>query len=267
MSGKSHLSQKSPLPSFASTVVLPVLGVAVTVAAWWSTTVVFEIPTLIVPTPLDVIESFRHLPEYLLDNTLVTLSETLIGFGLSITIGLIIAVAIASSRVVERMFYPMLVALNAVPKIALGPLLVLWMGFEQKPKVVMVLLVCFFPIVISSAYGLTSTPTELIEYARSLDAPRWRIFAKVRFPYALPHIFVGLKTGVALAVIGAVVGEFSGGNDGLGYVIQAAGAAADTPLAFAAIALLAAMSIILFYVLVGIERLLLPWSRETTSAR
>lgn len=265
MSDRTNPAGQRSLPNAVSLAVLPALGVVIAITAWWLATVAFDIQTLLVPAPPDVVEAFRRLPGYLIDNTWVTLSETLMGFGLSAAIGLVIALAIAGSQIIERMFYPMLVALNAVPKIALGPLLVLWMGFEQKPKVVMVLLVCFFPIVISSTFGLTSTPTELIEYARSLDAPRWRIFVKVRFPYALPQIFVGLKTAVALAVIGAVVGEFSGGNDGLGHVIQSAGAAADTPLAFAAIALLAVMSILLFYLLVGLERLLLPWARETTS--
>lgn len=260
-------SERRQLSTGISAALLPMLGLVLAVAGWWLATALFNIQTLLVPAPPDVVEAFLELPSYLMSHTWVTVSETILGFGLAIVIGLVIALAIASSRVVERMFYPMLVALNAVPKIAFGPLLVLWMGFERQPKIAMVLLICFFPIVISSAYGLTSTPTELIEYARSLDTARWRVFLKVRFPYALPQIFVGLKTAVALAVIGAVVGEFSGGDDGLGFVIQAAGSAADTPLAFAAIVLLGGVSIILFYFLVGVERMLLPWAREITSTR
>jgi NitT/TauT family transport system permease protein len=246
---------------------LPALGVAVAVAAWWLAVDVFNVKRVLVPAPLDVVAAFRRLQGYMLQQTWVTLTETLIGFTLAIAVSVLIAVGIASFRVIERMFYPLLVALNAVPKLALAPLFVMWMGFEQRPKIVMVLLLCFFPIVISTTYGLTSTPVELVDYARSLGTPRWRIFVKVRLPQALPQVFVGLKVASTLAVIGAVIGEFVGGDKGLGFVIQSAGANADTPVAFAAIVLLGAMGVLLFYAVAGVERLMLPWARETTSAR
>lgn len=256
-----------PLPSGLVTVGLPVLGVLVLIGGWWLGVLVTDPPTVIAPAPPDVVASFLRLPRYMLDQTWITLVETLGGFGLSVVAGVLIGLGIASSRVLERMFYPLLVGLNAVPKLAIAPLLVVWMGFGLEPKVVMVLLLCFFPIVISTAYGLTSTPVELIEYARSLDTPRWRIFAKVRFPYALPQIFVGLKVAITLAVIGAVIGEFVGGDGGLGFVIQSAGANGDTPLAFVAIFLLAIIGIVLFYLIAGVERLILPWAREIVSTR
>jgi len=249
------------------TVGLPVLGVIVMIGAWWGTVAIFDTPVFLVPAPPDVVEAFLRLPEYMLEQTWLTLVETLVGVALSVVAGVLIGLAIASSRVLEQMFYPLLVGLNAVPKLAIAPLLVVWMGFGLQPKVMMVLLLCFFPIVISTAFGLTSTPTELVEYARSLDTPRWRIFAKVRFPYALPQMFVGLKVAITLAVIGAVIGEFVGGDGGLGFVIQSAGATGDTPLAFAAIGLLAAIGVVLFYIIVGLERMLLPWAREVVSVR
>jgi NitT/TauT family transport system permease protein len=248
-------------------VVLPVIGLALLVAAWWGAKLAFDIPTLLVPSPPEVVEAFQRLPDYVLGHAWYTLRMTVIGFGLSVLIGVSIAVAIASSTTLERMFYPLLVALNAVPKVALAPLLVLWLGFEEAPKVWMVVLICFFPIVVSTAYGLVSTPAELIEYARSLGAARWRAFVKVRFPNALPQVFVGLKVAISLALVGAVVGEFAGGGDGLGYVIETAGQAADTPVAFVAIVLLGIMSIALFYLVVGLERLLLPWAREISAPR
>jgi NitT/TauT family transport system permease protein len=136
------------------------------------------------------------------------------------------------------------------------------MGFGQGPKVVMVVLLCFFPIVLSVATGLTRTPADLAELTRALSASRWRTFIKVRMPSALPQIFVGLKVAMPLAVIGALVGELSGSTEGLGFVIQNAGA--DTAMAFAAIVLLALMSVVLFYALVVVERLSVPWVRETT---
>jgi NitT/TauT family transport system permease protein len=139
------------------------------------------------------------------------------------------------------------------------------MGFGAGPKVVMVVLLCVFPIVLSTATGLKSTAAELEELIRSMTATEFQAFRKVRLPAALPHVFVGLKVGISLAVIGAVIGEFVGATRGLGYVIVASGQNADTTLAFASIAILAVMSVVLFYLLVLIERLLVPWARYEQS--
>jgi NitT/TauT family transport system permease protein len=185
------------------------------------------------------------------------------GFLLAIAIGVPIALLIVRSVILERLVYPLLLAVNAIPKIAIAPLLVVWMGFGQWPKAVMVLLVCFFPIVISTATGMKSTPVELVELLRSLKASRTQEFFKLRLKYALPQIFTGLKVAISLAVIGSVIAEFVGATAGLGYVIQSSGSTADTALAFAGITLLSIMSIILFYGLVLLEHLLLPWAQET----
>jgi NitT/TauT family transport system permease protein len=241
---------------------LPVLGVLASVGAWWLAIVVHGIESYLAPTPPEVVAAFGRLPGYLLDNARVTFIETIQGFAITVGLGVLIGAVLAGSRTVEQAFMPTLVALNAVPKLAFAPLLVVWMGFGQGPKVVMVILLCFFPIVLSVATGLTRTPADLAELARALSASRWRAFIKVRLPSALPQIFVGLKVAMPLAVIGALVGELSGSTAGLGFVIQNAGA--DTAMAFAAIVLLALMSVVLFYALVVLERLSLPWVRETT---
>jgi NitT/TauT family transport system permease protein len=136
-----------------------------------------------------------------------------------------------------------------------------WLGFDREPKIVMVVLISFFPIVISTMAGLASTPADLGELTRSLSASRTQAFLKVRIPWALPQIFVGMKVAITLSVIGAVVAEISSPQIGLGSVIVNAGVNADTPLAFAAIALLAIMSVVLYYAIAGLERLLLPWAR------
>jgi NitT/TauT family transport system permease protein len=252
-----------PRSTAVAAVALPVLGALGTVALWWLAIVVLDIESYIVPTPAAVAEAFTRLPDYLLQNAWVTLQETLQGFGLTVLAGILIGAALSSSTVVERAMYPVLVALNAVPKLAFAPLLIVWMGFGQGPKVVMVVLMCFFPIVLATATGLTSTAADLVELSRSLSASRWQTFVKVRLHAAMPQIFVGLKTAMPLAVIGALVGELFGATEGLGFVIQNAGS--DTAVAFAAIALLALMSIVLFYALVVIERFMLPWVRETTA--
>lgn len=249
--------------SIAVALGMPALGTAATVGLWWLAIVTLDIKSFIVPAPQAVLFAFNRLDGYLLDNTWITLIETLQGFGLTVLVAVLIGAVLASSRHVEQAMYPVLVALNAVPKLAFAPLLIVWMGFGSGPKVVMVVLMCFFPIVLATAVGLTSTSAELVELARSLTASRWQTLIKLRLPAALPQIFVGIKTAMPLAVIGALVGELFGSTAGLGFVIQNAGA--DTAVAFAAIALLAAMSIVLFYLVVIVERLLLPWVRETAS--
>jgi NitT/TauT family transport system permease protein len=266
MAGGQHATGAGRRRRVARTVLtvgLPLVGSVATVGVWWLAVVMLDIQSFIVPTPPAVARAFGRLPDYLLDNAWVTLLETLQGFGLTVLAGLLVGTALASSRLVEQAMYPAIVALNAVPKLAFAPLLIVWMGFGPGPKVVMVVLMCFFPIVLATATGLTRTPAELVELADSLSASRWQAFAKVRFPAALPQIFVGLKTAMPLAVIGALVGELFGSTAGLGFVIQNAGA--DTAVSFAAITLLAAMSIVLFYALVVLERLLLPWVKGITA--
>ncbi|HWG98976.1 MAG TPA: ABC transporter permease [Pilimelia sp.] len=251
-----------------NSVLLPAAGLLLAGAGWWLATLVFDIKTVILPPPNEVWDAFRRLPGYLLEQTWVTLRRTVLGFAWSVAAGLLLGLVIAGSAVVERMFYPLLVGVNAIPKVALAPMLVAWLGFGEKPVTVMVFLLCFFPIVLSTATGLMSTPAELAELSRSLSASRWHTFVKIRFPAALPQIFVGLKVGMPLAAVGAVIGEFQSGVDGgLGFVILSTSGIGDTPTALAAIVLVALISIPLFYAVVLAERLLLPWVRETTSQR
>ena len=246
----------------------PVAGLVVALIAWWLTTSVFHlIHPAVLPPPQDVLAAFRAQPGLLLKATLATALETLGGFLLSTVAGVLIGLCMAASSVLERMFAPLLVAVNAVPKIALGPLLVVALDWGQKPILTMVFLLCFFPIVLSTATGLTTTPAELAELARSLGASRWQAFRKVRLPAALPQIFVGLKVAMPLAAIGAVIGEFYAGEGGLGFVIVQFSGVGDTATAWAAILLIALTSILLYFAVLRAERLALPWVRETTSAR
>jgi NitT/TauT family transport system permease protein len=249
--------------SIALRVLLPAVTFVVLIGLWWLATIVFDWPSYIVPTPLEVWNEMTAERSILASNFKTTLWEALLGFGLAIAIAIPCAVAIAYSRVLELTVYPTLVALNAIPKIAIAPLLVIWMGFGAGPKIVMVVLICFFPIVISTATGLKSTPAEITELSRSLSTSTLQDFLRFRFPWSLPYVFVGLKVAIALAVIGAVVGEFVGATKGLGYVIVASGQNANTTLAFAAIVLLSLMSVALYYAVAVLERLLVPWAEET----
>ncbi|MFC6017974.1 ABC transporter permease [Plantactinospora solaniradicis] len=245
--------------------VLPVLGGVIAVGLWWLVAELFDISAFFLPSPPDVVSAFLRLPGYLLQETWVTFLETVIGFGIAAAGGLVVALLLAASWVVERMTMPLMAAINSVPKVALAPLLLVWIGFGPEPKIVMVVLVCFFPIVVSAMAGLTSTPNDLRELARSLSASWWQTFLKVRLAWALPQIFVGLKVATSLAIIGAIIGEVVNPDRGLGSVIVSSGASADTPLAFAALTLLALMGAALFYLMVALERLLVPWARAISS--
>lgn len=245
---------------------LPMAGLWVALGVWWLLTSVLEvIHPAVLPPPGAVLSAFAATPVRFLEHTGDTTVETVVGFVLSSACGVLIGLSLAGSRVLERMFTPLLVAVNAVPKIALGPLLVGALGWGQKPVLTMVFLLCFFPIVLSTATGLTSTPADLAELARSMNASRWQAFRKVRLPAALPQIFVGLKVAMPLAAIGAVIGEFQAGEAGLGYLIVQAGGVGDTATAWAAIILIGLMSILLYFALVLLERFTLPWVRDTTS--
>ncbi|MEQ4299956.1 ABC transporter permease [Plantactinospora sp. B6F1] len=245
--------------------ILPGLAAAGLVGCWWLASVLFSIDPFFLPSPPDIVRAFVAAPGYLLQETAATAAVTLAGFGLATAVGLVVAAVIATSRLVERAVLPILVALHSVPKIAIAPLLVVWLGFGPRPKIALVLAVAFFPIMLAAVAGLTSTPRELADLARSLSASRWQTFVKIRLPWALPQVLVGLKTGGTLAVIGAVVAELSSSSSGLGAVILTAGTTADTPRAFAAVTLLALLSSALFGGLVAVERLALRWAAETTT--
>jgi NitT/TauT family transport system permease protein len=246
----------------ARVVLLPVVTFIAAILFWAVVTAFFDIPAYLVPSPQSVVAKLGDYWLFLMQQLAVTLGETLVGMLAAIAIGVPMAMAIAYFKTLEQMIYPILIAVNSVPKVAIAPILVVWLGFGWMPKIVMVVLLCFFPIVLSTVSGLRSTPYELVELARSLSATALQEFVKIRFQWALPQIFVGLKNAITLGVIGAVIAEFVGASSGLGFVIVQSGASADTALAFAAMTLLAVMSIALFYLLVALEKWLLPWAEE-----
>jgi len=248
-----------------SNVGLPLLGAVLAIALWWLATIVFSIEPFFLPAPPDVVDAFLRMPDYLLRETWVTLMETITGFGIATVGGLILAIVLAAYRPIERMTLPLIAGINAVPKVALAPLLLVWIGFGTEPKIVMVVLLCFFPILVSAMAGLSSTPSDLGELSNSLAASWWQTFVKVRLPWALPQVFVGLKVATSLAIVGAIIGEVIQPDRGLGSVVVSSGQTADTPLAFAALTLLAIMGGALFYLVGALERLLVPWARAISS--
>lgn len=240
----------------------PLATFVVLILLWDLATRVFDWEPWLVPPPGDVADALWEYRDLLPEHTWVTLRESLAGFLLAIAIGIPVGSLIAYSRVMELTVYPLLLGLNAVPKIAIAPILILWMGFGPGPKILVSFLLCVFPIVIATATGLKQTPAELVDLARSLCASEWQTFRRFRFPSALPEIFIGLKVAISLAVIGAVIGEFVGASEGLGWVIVNSGANVNTSLAFAAMVILAVVSVVLFYAIELLERLVVPWARH-----
>jgi NitT/TauT family transport system permease protein len=239
--------------------VVPAATVAGAVVAWELASRVLRIPRFIMPAPSEIAVEAWEWRYRFIGHSWVTLYETLGGFALSIVVGVPLATLIVYSPWMRRALYPLIVLLQAVPKIAVAPVLLLVIGYGEIPKMIVAFLVAFFPIVVDTATGLAATPPELLELSRSYRASAFKTFVKVRFPMALPFFFSGLKVAITLAVIGAVVGEFIGSDKGLGYVILSATSYWKTELAFASMILLSLIAIVLFGAVCLVERLVCPW--------
>jgi NitT/TauT family transport system permease protein len=218
-----------------------------------------RIKPVILPAPTLIFSTMAKNWSYLLDNTWPTLFAVTGGFVLAAAFGFVIAVGIAYSRWISEMTYPFLVAAQVLPKVALAPLFLIWFGFGLTPKVVIAALIAFFPIVINTARGLGSVEPELIQYMHSLGASWREVFFKISLPWALPYIFASFRISITLAVVGAVVGEFISSDNGLGYVINYANASLDTDVMFGGIFALSALGVILFLIVVLVERMVLSW--------
>lgn len=194
-------------------------------------------------------------------NMFLTISEALLGFALATLVGVPLAVAIFFSKFLRSVLEPLIVAAQLVPKVALIPVLFLWFGFDVIPRLIAVFLVCFFPIVISSVAGFAAVDRDLEDLVRSFSKSRLVLLQKVLFPSALPNIFAGLKIGIVLAPVGAVVAEFISSQAGLGFLILAGESQLDTTLVFASATFLIIGSFLLYSVILVAERLVIPWSR------
>ncbi|MDI3470543.1 MAG: Hydroxymethylpyrimidine ABC transporter, transmembrane component [Pseudolabrys sp.] len=236
------------------------IGVFFAFFALWELAVdLLHVKPVILPPPSMIFVSMVKHWLYLLQNSWPTFLAVSFGFGIAAVLGFVIAIGIAYSRWVSELTYPFLIAAQVIPKVALAPLFLIWFGFGLAPKVVIAALIAFFPIVINTARGLMSVEPELIQYMRSLGA-NWReIFFKISLPWALPYIFASFRISITLAVVGAVVGEFVSSDTGLGYVISYANTSLDTDVMFAGIFVLSVLGMLLFLVVVLIERLFLSW--------
>ena len=247
-------------PGALGRAIYPFTGVAVMLLLWQAYTRVFAVSRIVLPSPLDILFASIERYDILLRETWPTFLESVYGFGLAVAIGIPLAVCVANSRSLNLTLYPILVATQSVPKVAIAPIILVWFGLGIESKLAIAFLVAFFPIVVDTATGLQSTPSGLLELARSLRASPVQVFAKVQFPAALPFIFSGAKVAVTLAVIGAVIGEFVGSVGGLGNLLLTANSQLDSALAWAALVWLSILGILLFAAVALAQRLLMPWA-------
>jgi NitT/TauT family transport system permease protein len=236
------------------------LAVLCTVTLMWEISVLaFQIPAFILPSPVQVATVLAQSASMLAFHTWYTLQASMLGFLLALVVGVLFAVLTVQSKLIEQTTYTLLVSMNSIPKVAIAPLFIVWLGTGIEPKVAIAMLVAVFPIVVETVHGLKSAHPEMLDLARVLGASRLQLLTKIQFPHALPNLFSGMKVGIALALVGGIVGEFVASRRGLGYVILVAQGQFDTPTIFAALVILALLGTLLFYAVEAIERLVVPW--------
>ena len=242
------------------------LGLAIALVIVWEFGVRFgNIPAYLLPPPTAIFASMVNDWKVIYLNIYPTLIAILGGFALSVVIGIPLATIIVFSRFAERALYPPMIASQAIPKVAVAPLFVVWMGFGVMPKVSIAFLIAFFPVVIDTVIGLRSIQPEMLQLGRSMGGGTLRVFLKLRLPNALPSIFAGLKVAITLAVVGAITGEFVGSQSGLGYLLTSASGQMDTALVFAVLVTISVIATLLFAIIEALEKLVIPWHSSMRS--
>lgn len=245
-------------------IAISIISAVVFIVFWELAVRILQIPNLVLPAP-SAIASEGYLRYHIyLRHSWVTLYEIVLGFLFAAVIGVLLSVGIVYSRVLKSAIFPLVVALQIVPKVAIAPLLLIWAGYGASSKILLALLVSFFPIVVNMVVGLAAVDEELLELCRILQANRWKEFFKLRLPNALPYLFSSLKVASTLAVVGAVIGEFVGGDAGLGYLIIISNTEMRTSMAFVSIVSLSVLGLVLYGMIAFVEKLCMPWERLAT---
>jgi NitT/TauT family transport system permease protein len=227
----------------------------------WQTVVqAFHIRQFILPSPVAIYEAFLQYRGPIMDHALFTLANTLTGFGIGIVVGLFLGVVIGSSRLAYAGLYPLLIGINSVPKAAVVPILVIWMGIGQPPAITTAFLLSFFPIAVNVATGLATVEPELEDVLRSLGATRLDILRKVGLPRTMPYFFASLKVSITLAFVGSVISETIASNDGIGYLMLQSASQVRVPLMFAGVFVIAAMGIATYVIFAMLERRFTSWA-------
>jgi len=246
---------------------LPVAVLLGLALLWEAAVIWFDTPEWILPGPAQILTVTRQNSSLLAPHVWQTLQETLLGLALALTAGVALAALLDLSAWLRQAIYPLLVISQTIPILALAPLLIIWFGFGLLPKVLIVALVCFFPIAVNTADGLTSTDPDYVALLRSMGANRRQIWLKVRLPASLPYFFSGLRIAATYSVIGAIIGEWVGAGSGLGIYMLRSANAFKTAQVFSTIAVSSAISLALFGLVSAIERVALPWYHSGRRSR
>jgi NitT/TauT family transport system permease protein len=248
---------------WAQTAAKPLLVLALLCLLWQLVVDHDVVKNFLLASPTEIMSYIAHHPGEMLGNSWATVREVLLGFGLALVIAIALGLLMCEFHVVQDSLLPLFITLQVIPTVAIAPLIVLFLGFGLTPKVVTATIVCIFPMVVNTVAGLQSLDEETESLARSLRANRWKMLTYFRLPNALPYIFAGARTGITLAVIGAVIGEFVSADQGLGYLVQQASSVLATPQLYAALVCLSIVGILLFSIVRVIEWVSMPWRRHT----
>jgi NitT/TauT family transport system permease protein len=246
--------------------VAPLLLLAIIVALWQAICSLFSISEFIFPSPTQIVVALIDLWQPIMGHAWRTFWTTMVGFGISIAVGLVLGFIIGSSRVAYSAMYPLMTAFNALPKAAFVPILVVWFGIGIGPAILTAFLISFFPIMVNIATGLATLEPELEDVLRVLGARRLDVLIKVGLPRSMPYFFASLKVAITLAFVGTTVSEMSASNEGIGYLLISAGSAMKMPLAFAGLLVVAAMAMAMYELFSWIERHTTAWAHRGQNA-
>jgi len=239
---------------------MPWLVVAGLVTFWHASVIFFQIPTFVLPSPAAVFSAFQEYRPIILHHAGFTLMNTLTGFALGVMLGVTLGIAIGTLPLAYSGLYPVLVGFNSVPKVALVPIIVLWLGIGQPTAIATAFILCFFPIAVNVATGLATVEPEVEDVLRSLGASKIDILRKIGLPRSLPYFFASLKIAITLAFVGTVIAETIASNEGIGYLIIQASSQFRVPLMFAGVFVIAAMGVCTYVVFALLERKLTGWA-------
>lgn len=259
----SPLPRRSAARAVLVAAVPPLVAIALVLVAWSAWVRLRDVPEYLVPTPEAVARAFLDDPARFVEAGRTSLIEALGGLAIGSGGALLVAVAMAHSRPLERALYPLALVVKVTPVVAVAPLFIIWFGFGVWPKLLVAALITFFPMLVNAVTGLRAVDPAAHDFLRSLHASRWQVFWRLRWPASLPYLFAALRISVPLALIGAVVAEWMSGDGGLGQVILIANGDFDTASLFAAVLVLAAIAVLLSGALALLERRLLFWHESS----
>jgi NitT/TauT family transport system permease protein len=225
--------------------------------AWYLFVALGNVPKFVMPSPQATLDALLQPNYNWWTNIAVTGTEIFGGYFLALVVGVLLALLFTWSKWLEAFFMPLLVSLNMIPKVALGPLIIVWFKYGVFPNALMAFSICVFPILLTTVRGLREIEPELLDLVRSLKGSRWQLFTKIQLPGALPYIISGMKVGAILAVAGAIVGEFLGSDKGLGYLMLQVQVTLDTPAMFMAVILITLIGMLLYGIVLALEKLLI----------